>query len=413
MSFLTSWTNESHGNANARTKATRRGRSIRHENMQTILDSEFWTSLLNPSRTLAKGASQYLTFNSGTWSRWKCVLLLNASSTLHEILGAKKQCYCCLLFAKCSTIQFDTHTFGCTSSAWKNTAGMITNTHNYKTPLKPTKNFGTLNETGLFASEAKTCQIDKQWQKCVNKSIHPWCKTQHGVDYIQLLLSFAACVFPENNLDLMIPKPHWFLTCNLHCTLTISMLCFFGCIQNLRPKSELDLRVAAKNFSSLACNTSNLTEITFGSLTSGWCNPIFDNTTWLAGFEIPIFGKHFHQNLNKHDMHGGSAQNLPFNENIRTQMAFELIFKFRFWLAFQSNLAILTLPAAVQSLKPSCLCRRETIFRNIFFSRPTNDKNRKITMMKAKTQNRPGPTWNKTKTNQKIAHNPRTKAKTQ
>lgn len=135
-----------------------------------------------------------------------------------------------LLFAKCSTKQLNKHTFGCTSSAWKNTAGMITNTCNYKTPLKPTKNFGTLNETGLFASEAKTRQIDKQWPKCVNKSINHWCKTQHVVGYITATSNcfyHSQHVFSKNNLDLMTPKPHWFLSCNLHCTPTINILCFF------------------------------------------------------------------------------------------------------------------------------------------------------------------------------------------
>ena len=181
--FCTSWTNESYGNAYARLRQRDGKDQSDIKNMQTIFCFLWVLDVLVKSQSnLGKRclAISHLEFGHLiSTSRWKCVLLLNASSTLHEILGARKTMLLLLLFAKCSTIQLNTHTFGCTSSAWKNTAGMITNTHNYKTPLKPTKNFGTLNETGLFASEAKTSQIDKQWPKCVNKSIPHWCKTQH------------------------------------------------------------------------------------------------------------------------------------------------------------------------------------------------------------------------------------------
>lgn len=184
-------------------------------------------------------------------SRWKCVLLLNASSTLHEILGARKQCYCCYFlqsapqYSLIHTRLVAPHQHERTRQAWSPT-------------LTTTRHLWSQQKTSEHSMRQDCLQVKRKQVKLTsngrNASINQYITdakhniSQHGVGYIQLLLSFATCVFSENNLDLMIPKPHWFLSCNLHCTFTISMLCFFW----MHPEFETEKRTR------LACCSEEL-----------------------------------------------------------------------------------------------------------------------------------------------------------
>lgn len=85
------------------------------------------------------------------------------------------------------------------------------------------------------------------------------------------------------------------------------------------------------------CNGNNIWKFDFWLVQSNFWQ--HDMARWIWN---PNFWKTLPSKLEQAWHAQGSAQNLPFSENIRTRMVFELIFKFRFWLAFQSNLAILT-----------------------------------------------------------------------
>lgn len=201
------------------------------------------------------------------------VWLLNASSTLsvialdrHEILGAKKQCYCCYFlqsapqYSLIHTRLVAPHQHERTRQAWSLT-------------LTTTRHLWSQQKTSEHSMRQDCLQVKWKQVKLTsngrNASMNQYITdAKHNMVLATSNCCYhSQCVFPKTTW--LIPKPHWFQCCNLHCTLTINILCFLWMHPEFGPESELNLRVAAKNFSSLACNISNVTEITFGSLTSG------------------------------------------------------------------------------------------------------------------------------------------------